>query len=171
MNSVARDGGGDGRAILDRECDRIFMADALALAEQARDAGEVPVGAVVVLDGDIIGRGYNRTIDLRDPCAHAEILAIREAARAVGNHRLTGARLYATLEPCAMCAGAIAHARIAHLVFGARDERFGAAGGALNLLESPYVNHRCAITAGVEADASAALLREFFVGRRAATTA
>lgn len=156
----------DKRAPGDNAIDRACMAEALALAQRAFDAGEVPVGAVVALDGDIIGRGYNRSIASRDPSAHAEVLAIRDAARAIGNHRLTGARLYATLEPCVMCAGAIAHARIAHLVFGARDERFGAAGGALNLLESPFVNHRCAITAGVEADACAALLKEFFLDRR-----
>jgi len=177
MNSVAHDGGagdaGDGgagagvaRAAIDHDFDRRCMAEALALARQAFDAGEAPVGAVVVLERAIIGRGYNRTISACDPSAHAEVIAIRDAARAIGNHRLTGARLYATLEPCVMCAGAIAHARLARLVFGARDERFGAAGGALNILESPFVNHRCVITAGVEGDACAKLLKEFFVGRR-----
>lgn len=152
---------------IDDAADRAFMTAALALARRAKDAGEVPVGAVVALGGDIIGRGYNRTLAACDPSAHAEVLAIRDAARTVGNHRLSGATLYATLEPCIMCAGAIAHARIARLVFGARDERFGAAGGALNILESPLMNHRCAITAGVEADACAALLKEFFAGKRA----
>jgi len=158
---------GDGVGVeVDPNFDRQCMAEALALAQRAFDAGEVPVGAVVALDGDIIGRGYNMSIAARDPSAHAEVLAMRDAARALGNHRLAGACLYVTLEPCVMCAGAAAHARIARLVFGARDERFGAAGGALNLLDSPFVNHRCAITAGVQADACAALLKEFFMIRR-----
>ncbi|MDD9856942.1 MAG: tRNA adenosine(34) deaminase TadA [Gammaproteobacteria bacterium] len=154
-----------GRGI-DIETDRVCMAAALDMARQARDANEVPVGAVVALDGEIIGRGYNRTVGLCDPGAHAEMLAIRDAARALGNHRLAGACLYVTLEPCVMCAGAIAHARIDRLVFGARDRRFGAAGGALNLLESPFLNHRCQVVAGIEAHQCGALLREFFACRR-----
>jgi len=151
---------------VDIETDRARMAAALDMARRARDANEVPVGAVVVLDGDIIGRGHNRTIGLCDPGAHAEMLAIRDAARALGNHRLAGACLYVTLEPCIMCAGAIVHARIARLVFGARDQRFGAAGGALNLLQSPFLNHRCEVVAGIDADQCGALLREFFACRR-----
>lgn len=142
------------------------MRTALHLAEQARDCGEVPVGAVVTVRGEIIGRGYNQTITQRDPSAHAEILALREAANALGNHRLGGAHLYVTLEPCIMCAGAILHARIARLVIGASDERFGAAGGALNLVQSPFANHKCEVVYGVEAAASSALLREFFAARR-----
>lgn len=156
---------GGGRAI-DPAADRAHMAAALDMARRARAESEVPVGAVVQLDGEIIGRGHNRTIGLCDPGAHAEMLAIRDAARALGNHRLAGACLYVTLEPCIMCAGAIAHARIARLVFGARDPRFGAAGGALNLLESPFLNHRCEVVAGMEAEQCGALLREFFACRR-----
>ena len=148
------------------DSDRRLMRHALALAEQARDANEVPVGAVVTLDGDIIARAHNRTIADCDPTAHAEILALRAAARAIGNHRLSGASLYVTLEPCAMCAAAIAHARIHHLIFGARDEQSGAAGSALNLLESPFLNHHCQITAGVEAARCGELLADFFAARR-----
>ncbi len=142
------------------------MENALALARQAQAAAEVPVGAVVVLDGNIIGRGYNQPISRCDPAAHAEILAIRDAARTIGNYRLTNAALYVTLEPCIMCAGAILHARIARLVFAARDPKSGAAGGALNLLESPFLNHQCKVVAGVGAEVAGEMLREFFVGRR-----
>lgn len=146
------------------------MRRALDLARQAAAdtdaAAEVPVGAVVVLDDEIIGQGHNQTISLHDPSAHAEMQAIRAAAAAIGNHRLSGAVLYVTLEPCIMCAGAILHARLAKLVYGARDHRFGAAGSALNLLESPFLNHRCQIVAGVEADRCGELLREFFAARR-----
>lgn len=143
-----------------------FMRQALALAACAREAGEVPVGAVVVLNDEVIGRGYNRPIGLCDPSAHAEVLAIRDAAAATGNYRLPGASLYVTLEPCIMCAGAILHARIERVVFAARDERFGAAGSAVNLLESEFLNHRCAVLAGVLSDESAAMLKGFFAGRR-----
>ena len=148
------------------DIDRGFMAHALELAHCAQAAAEVPVGAVVVLGDEIIGRGYNQPIHLCDPSAHAEMLAIRAAAAAIGNHRLSGATLYVTLEPCIMCAGAILHARIARLVYGARDPKFGAAGSALNLLESPFSNHRCAVIAGVEAGRCGELLTGFFAARR-----
>lgn len=146
--------------------DREMMAHALELAARARDEGEVPVGAVVARDGEILGRGYNRSIALRDPSAHAEILALRDAAARAGNHRLPGAALYATLEPCVMCAGALLHARIAHLIFAARDPKYGAAGGALDLTDAPFVNHRCKVTAGVEEARARELLAEFFAERR-----
>ena len=146
------------------------MESALELARRARTAGEVPVGAVVALEDKIIGRGYNQPIGSCDPCAHAEILAIRDAARRIGNYRLNGAVLYTTLEPCIMCAGAILHARIARLVFAARDEQSGAAGSALNLLQSPFLNHRCQVIAGIGAAPAGELLRDFFAGRRHAKT-
>lgn len=143
-----------------------FMQHAIALAERARDENEVPVGAVVVLNDDIIGRGYNRPRGLCDPSAHAEVLAIRDAAKRIGNYRLTDAALFVTKEPCVMCAGAILHARLARLVFGVRDEQFGAAGGAVNLLAAPFHPHQCHITAGVEAARCGALLSDFFAARR-----
>lgn len=142
------------------------MQVALRLAQQARAAAEVPVGAVVTLHDQIIGRGYNQTIGLRDPTAHAEMLAIRQAAAAIGNHRLCHANLYVTLEPCIMCAGAILHARIARLVYAARDPHAGAAGSALNLVESPFLNHQCKVVAGVEESRCSALLKEFFAAKR-----
>lgn len=146
--------------------DEIYMRHAIELAKRAQSADEVPVGAVVVLEGEIIGRGHNQNIGQHDPTAHAEIVALREAAQHAGNHRINGATLYVTLEPCIMCAGAMLHARIARLVYGAADEKFGAAGSALNLLESPFSNHRCRITVGVCAAECSALLSDFFAARR-----
>ena len=143
-----------------------FMARAIDLALFAQDAGEVPVGAVVVHDGNIIGEGCNVSISAHDPTGHAEMNAIRNAAASIGNYRLAGATLYVTLEPCAMCAGAIIHARIETVVFGARDERVGAAGGAMSLLESPLMNHRCRIVSGVERYRCEQLLVSFFQSRR-----
>ena len=142
------------------------MLEALAEARRARDLGEVPVGAVVVAGGRVIGRGFNRCIPDHDPTAHAEIVALRAAASATANHRLVGASLYVTLEPCIMCAGAVLHARIGRLVYGAPDPRFGAAGSALNLLDSPFLNHRSAITAGVLGEACSEMLLDFFASRR-----
>jgi len=142
------------------------MRSALALAERAAAAGEVPVGAVVVFDQRIIGAGGNSPIRDHDPSAHAEIIALRAAATQHGNYRIPGATLYVTLEPCQMCAGAMIHARIAHVVYGARDERTGAAGSAIDVLGAAHNNHRPAITAGVLAAASSALLQEFFAARR-----
>ncbi|MDE2346496.1 MAG: tRNA adenosine(34) deaminase TadA [Gammaproteobacteria bacterium] len=146
--------------------DQQWMQEALALARKARAEGEVPVGAVLVKDGVIVGRGWNHPISARDPTAHAEIIALRQAAQALQNYRLTGATLYVTLEPCAMCAGAMVHARIARLVYGAADPRAGAAGSLFNLVQAPALNHRLEITAGVLAVDCSALLRDFFSARR-----
>lgn len=142
------------------------MRLALAQARIAVEQGEVPVGAVVALDGQLIGAGYNQNRGRHDPSAHAEIMALRAAAQTRQNHRLNGATLYVTLEPCVMCAGAILHARIERVVFGATDPRWGAAGSVANVLESPLLNHQCAISRGVEADAAAELLTSFFKARR-----
>jgi len=146
-----------------------FMRAALALAEQARRQGEVPVGAVVVADGDIIGRGFNAPIGRRDPTAHAELDALRAAARARDNYRLPGCDLYVTLEPCAMCAGAIAQARIRRLVFGAADPKTGACGGVVDLLKERRINHHTTVIGGVLAEECGALLKQFFAARRNGT--
>ena len=142
------------------------MHEALLFARRAEAAGEVPVGAVVVKDGVIIGRGFNQPISAHDPTAHAEIIAMREAARTLKNYRLTDAVLYVTLEPCAMCAGAMVHARIRRLVFGALDPRAGAAGSLFNIVQTPALNHRVDITAGVLAEQCSGLLKGFFFQRR-----
>lgn len=144
----------------------VYMREALLEAETARDLGEVPVGAVVVLDHQVIGRGCNRPITDKDPSGHAEINALRDAAIRIGNYRLTGADLYVTLEPCIMCAGAILHARIARLVFGAWDEKTGAAGSRLNLLESEFLNHQTRVVTGVLEQEAGNLLKDFFISRR-----
>ena len=150
-----------------RPHDAVFMAEALAQARLAAEAGEVPVGAVVVLDGTIVGRGFNRAIGSSDPTAHAEIVAIRQAAARSGNYRLEGADLVVTLEPCLMCFGAAVHARIRRGIFGAHDPRVGAAALIEKLQSSPGIlNHRVAISPGLGADESAALLRGFFAERR-----
>jgi tRNA(adenine34) deaminase len=146
--------------------DAQFMGEALAEARDALAAGEVPVGAVVVLEGVIIGQGHNRPIALSDPTAHAEILALRRAAERAGNYRLVGATLYATVEPCAMCAGAALHARVARLVYGAPDPKAGAVQSLFRLLDDPRLNHRIETVGGVLAVESAALLRAFFEVRR-----
>lgn len=146
--------------------DADYMALALDEARLAKQEGEVPVGAVVVFEGEVLGRGHNRCIPDHDPTAHAEIVALRAAARTMGNHRLSGATLYVTLEPCIMCAGAILHARVDRLVFAAPDPRFGAAGSALNLMDSPFLNHRCRVTAGVCREDASKLLMAFFAERR-----
>lgn len=145
---------------------REYMELALDLAAAAAAAGEVPVGAIIVKDGVIIGKGANRPVGSHDPSAHAEIMAIREAAAFLGNDRLTGCDLWVTLEPCAMCAGAIAHARIARLYFGADDPKGGAVVHGPCLFEQPTVHHRPEVYGGIAADESAALLREFFATRR-----
>ncbi|RJS93714.1 tRNA adenosine(34) deaminase TadA [Salinisphaera sp. Q1T1-3] len=149
------------------EDDRIWMRQALALAEQAEAAGEVPVGAVVVRDGVCIGRGHNQPIAAGDATAHAEIVAIRDACRYADNYRLPGATLYCTLEPCAMCAGAIGHARIARVVYGADDFRAGAVHSIFAVLDEARLNHRVAHVGGVLGEQSASLLRRFFRARRA----
>ncbi|MCA1798582.1 MAG: tRNA adenosine(34) deaminase TadA [Xanthomonadaceae bacterium] len=143
-----------------------WMRRALELATRARDAAEVPVGAVVVRDGEVLGEGWNHPIGGCDPTLHAEVHAIREAARAVGNYRLTGATLYVTLEPCAMCAGAIVHARIARVVYGADDPKTGAVHSVFRLLDTNPANHRVAHEGGLLATESAALLQAFFAARR-----
>ncbi len=148
-----------------------WMRRALALAADGAAAGEVPVGAVVVRGGTLLGEGFNRPIGDCDPSAHAEMVALRAAARAAGNYRLTGATLYVTMEPCPMCAGLIVHARVARVVFGARDEKWGACGSVLHVLEPGRLNHDVAVEGGLLGDASAALLREFFRARRGAADA
>ncbi len=142
------------------------MDEALALARTAAARGEVPVGAVVIKDGAIIGRGGNAPILHSDPTAHAEIAALREAGRALGNYRLPGCELFVTLEPCAMCAGAIQHARIARLVYGARDPKTGACGSVVDLFAEARLNHHASVTGGVRADECGALLSAFFAERR-----
>ncbi len=143
-----------------------MMAHALALAAAAGARGEVPVGAVVIYGGEIIGRGGNSPIAANDPTAHAEIGALREAATVLGNYRLPGCTLYVTIEPCVMCAGAIMHARVPRLVFGARDAKTGACGSVVDLFLEPRLNHHTTVTAGVRADECGALLSEFFAARR-----
>ncbi len=142
------------------------MREALRLAAVAATYGEVPVGAVVVLDEVIVGRGYNRPITGIDPTAHAEIVAIRQAAAYTGNYRLTGASLYVTIEPCTMCAGALVHARIARLVFGAREPRAGAVVSTAQVLAAPGLNHRVEVVEGVLAEEAQRLMQEFFRRRR-----
>jgi len=147
--------------------DQRWMLRALSLAEEARAAGEVPVGAVVVKDGLEIGAGFNRPISAADPSAHAEIVALRAAAQSLGNYRLPGTTLYVTLEPCPMCAGAIVQARVARVIYGAADERWGAAGSVFDVLASPVLNHRPECAGGLLAERSADLLRDFFKKKRA----
>jgi tRNA(adenine34) deaminase len=146
--------------------DEEYMRAALDQAARAAAAGEVPVGAVVVREGRIIGRGYNRPISAKDPTAHAEIVALREAAGAESNYRLPGAHLYVTLEPCAMCVGAMVHARIARVVFGATDPKTGACGSIVDLPAIAHWNHHGLFTGGLLAEESSALLRGFFAQRR-----
>jgi tRNA(adenine34) deaminase len=147
--------------------DEAFMRVALELAQEAANSGEVPVGAVVVRDGEIIGRGFNAPIGEHDPSAHAEIRALRDAAARSGNYRLVDCRLYVTLEPCAMCAGAIMHARVARVVYGAQDPKTGAAGSVVDLFAEPRLNHHCEVQGGVLAGECGGLLSRFFSARRA----
>jgi tRNA(adenine34) deaminase len=156
------------KSLIKNDLDAEFMAEALALAVAARQAGEVPVGAVVVREGHIIGRGFNAPISLHDPSAHAEIQALRAAALALGNYRLADCTLYVTLEPCAMCAGAIQHARIARVVFGASDPKTGACGSVVNLFAEPSLNHHTEVEGGMLAQQCGELLTNFFRERRAA---
>lgn len=143
-----------------------FMARALELARQARAAGEVPVGAVVVRNRQIIGEGWNRPISTHDPTAHAEIIALRAAAHALGSYRLLDTTLYVTLEPCAMCAGAMIHARVKRLVYGSSDPRAGASGSIFNVTQHPALNHRIDCEGGLLSDECGELLRAFFAARR-----
>lgn len=148
------------------DADQHFMSEALRQARKAFAAGEVPVGAVVTRGGEMLSRAWNQVELLKDATAHAEMLAITMAEHAVGDWRLNDCDLYVTKEPCPMCAGALVHARLRRVIFGCPDSRGGAAGGLINLLQMPGLNHRCEITGGVLADEAAALLREFFVARR-----
>ena len=146
--------------------DADYMGFALELARQAQAAGEVPVGAVVVKDGEIIGRGYNSPISRHDPSAHAEMLALRDAAQKTGNYRLTGCELFVTLEPCLMCAGAIMHARVARLVYGASDPKTGACGSVVDAFAEQRLNHHAEVVAGVLAGECGLMLSNFFSLRR-----
>lgn len=146
--------------------DELWMEEALRLAHTAEVAGEVPVGAVVVRNGCIVGRGWNHVVSGNDPCAHAEIQALRDAGRALDNYRLTGCELYVTLEPCAMCAGAIIHSRIDRLIFGARDPKAGAVGSVMQIINHPELNHRMEVKEGVLAGRCTEILQAFFRERR-----
>jgi tRNA(adenine34) deaminase len=146
------------------------MSLALSEARAALDAGEVPVGAIVVIDGEVAGRGRNQPIAQSDPTAHAEVVALREAAAAIGNYRLPGATLFATIEPCAMCAGALIHARVERLVYGAADPRAGAVSSIFQLCSSDALNHQVEITAGVLEEECRGLIQSFFRTRRNLTT-
>ena len=148
------------------EFDDPYMDLALAEAAKAESAGEVPVGAVIVFEDKVVARGFNQPILANDPTAHAEIVALREAGRALGTYRLAGATMYCTLEPCMMCAGAMIHARIARLVFGTPDPRAGAAGSIYNVLTDPRLNHRVEVVTGIREDECAALLKNFFARKR-----
>ena len=146
--------------------DELWMEEALRCAQRALDAGEVPVGAVVVCDGRVVGRGWNRNITASDPTAHAEIIALREAGASVGNHRLGDCDLFVTIEPCAMCAGALVHARIRRLLYGADDPKAGAVHSVMQVVNHPQLNHKIEVRGGVLAGRSAQLLQSFFKSRR-----
>jgi tRNA(adenine34) deaminase len=148
------------------ENDELLMEEALRAAQRALEAGEVPIGAVVVCDGRIVGRGWNRNLTDFDPTAHAEIVALREAGAAIGNHRLGDCEMFATLEPCAMCSGALVHARIKRLVYGADDPKAGAVHSVLAVLNHPALNHHMEVQGGVLAGRCAELLQAFFRERR-----
>ena len=148
------------------DTDNVLMQRAVHLAREAQKAGEVPVGALIFLNGDIIGEGWNRPILDHDPTAHAEIKALQDAGRHLQNYRLVGATLYVTLEPCVMCMGAISHARIRRIVYGAPDPKRGAAGSALQLADADFLNHRIEVEGGLHADACSGLLLDFFKARR-----
>lgn len=149
--------------------DEEYMRAALEQARLAGSCGEVPVGAVVVLDGEIVGRGFNQPIGRHDPTAHAEVMALRDAGERLGNYRLPGCELYVTLEPCAMCSGAIMHARVSRVVFGARDPKTGVAGSVIDLFQEKRLNHHATIVGGVLAEECGALLSSFFAARRGRT--
>jgi tRNA(adenine34) deaminase len=154
--------------LIDLQSDHYFMGEALRQAARALAAEETPIGAIVVRQGHIIARAFNQVELLKDATAHAEMLALTQAEEAVGDWRLTDATLYVTKEPCPMCAGAMVHVRLQRVVFGAGDPKAGAAGGALNLLQFPTLNHRCAITPGVREAECREILQRFFAARRAA---
>jgi tRNA(adenine34) deaminase len=146
--------------------DELWMEEALRTAQRAHEAGDVPVGAVVVHDGQIVSRGWNRNLADSDPTAHAEIIALREAGKNLGNHRLGDCELFVTIEPCAMCAGALVHARLKRLVYGADDPKAGAVRSVMQVLNHPSLNHQMEVRSGVLAGRSAELLQEFFRNRR-----
>ncbi|MCP1647056.1 tRNA adenosine(34) deaminase TadA [Pseudomonas nitroreducens] len=152
--------------VIDRSQDIPFMREAMALAEQGAALGEVPVGAVLVLDGQVIGRGFNRPITAHDPSAHAEMVAIREAAAAAKNYRLPGSTLYVTLEPCSMCAGLLVHSRIQRVVFGATEPKSGVVVSRGNFFEQDFLNHRVLVEGGVLGEECSAMLSAFFKARR-----
>jgi tRNA(Arg) A34 adenosine deaminase TadA len=149
--------------------DQAWMRLALEQAHLAAQAGEVPVGAIVIKDGEILGRAHNRNLLDADPTAHAEIVALRQAASRLGNHRLIGCTVYSTIEPCSMCAGALIHARISRLVYGAADPKAGAAGSVLQVLNHPGLNHKMEIASGVLAEQCSAILQDFFRQKRTAS--
>ncbi len=156
-----------GDKLTEQDPDLRWMRHALSLARRAEAEGEVPVGAVLLdSEGELLGEGWNRPIGSHDPSAHAEIVALRAAAQRLGNYRLTGTTLYVTLEPCIMCVGAIVHARVKRVVYGAPDPRTGAAGSAFDVLQSPLHNHRVEVTVGVLADECGAILKKFFQKKR-----
>jgi tRNA(adenine34) deaminase len=146
--------------------DAAWMELALEQARLAAEAGEVPVGALVIRDGEIVGQGHNRNLLDHDPTAHAEIVVLRQAARLLGNHRLAGCTVYATIEPCSMCAGALIHARVSRLVYGASDLKAGAAGSVLKVLNHPDLNHTMEVTSGILSDRCSEILQEFFRRKR-----
>ncbi|MDO9191876.1 MAG: tRNA adenosine(34) deaminase TadA [Undibacterium sp.] len=150
--------------------DQDFMALAYAQAQRAWNAGEVPVGAIIVKDGVVIAQGFNQPIGSHDPTAHAEVMALRAAAELLGNYRLPGCELFVTLEPCVMCAGAMMHARLARVVYGASDPKTGACGSVINLFQQEKLNHHTTVLAGVMADDCAHLLKNFFASRRLAAS-
>jgi tRNA(adenine34) deaminase len=149
-----------------RTSDELWMEEAIRNAQRALEMGEVPVGAVVICEGEVVGRGWNRNLTDSDPTAHAEIVALREAGKNVGNHRLEDCELFATIEPCAMCAGALVHARVKRLVYGAEDPKAGAVDSVLQVLNHPRLNHQMEVRRGVLASKCAELLQEFFRIRR-----
>lgn len=169
--AAVRPAGSYNRRMMQREAataavDESFMSRALDLARLAEAAGEVPVGAVIVHEGQIVAEGWNQPIRANDPSAHAEMIALRAAGQVLSSYRLLDTTLYVTLEPCAMCSGAMVHARVRRLVFGATDPRAGAAGSVFNIVQNPALNHRIELTSGVLAEECGELLRGFFVARR-----
>ncbi|WP_240754699.1 tRNA adenosine(34) deaminase TadA [Parasulfuritortus cantonensis] len=153
---------------MDKDVDCRYMTEALELAREAWRLGEVPVGAVVVQDGKVVGRGFNHPIAAHDPTGHAEIMALRDAARSLGNYRLPGCTLYVTIEPCAMCAGAIFHARVARVVYGAREPKTGAAGSVVDLFAEERLNHHAEVVGGIMAEDCGGLVSAFFAAKRQA---
>ncbi|MFT6389043.1 MAG: tRNA(adenine34) deaminase [Cellvibrionaceae bacterium] len=152
---------------VEKKGDVYWMQEALTLARQAGDEGEVPVGAIVVIDNNIVGQGFNQPISSCDPTAHAEIIALRDAAKNIGNYRLVNATIYVTLEPCTMCAGAIVHSRVKRLIYGAKEPKAGAIESQAELLRAPYINYRVEVEGGICEQESSELISAFFTGRRA----